>query len=123
MTLLFFWRNIMSNTRITIGYMAELKIPRSEDDYSEICDRLYDMESNLALNYDCNLLFSTDFDDIAYEFTGIKFGLNQSVQEFIEEAKEHGLDVKEETVKPYTCLWYDGADSYMSTTTLEEFRE
>jgi len=42
---------------------------------------------------------------------------------FIKECEDNNIGIDKEKIVPYVCYWYDGTDSYMSTTTLEEFLE
>ena len=101
----------MSDYRVTSGLMARLIEAVPEDDYEAISDRLFDADSKLHITYDGTLIYSTDIDMSSYEFE-ISFGNKLTTEGFC-------IDIS--SVQPYTSLWYDGADSPMSTTSLQDF--
>lgn len=115
----------MSDYRVTSGLMARLIEAVPEDDYEAISDRLYDADSKLHITYDGALIYSTDIDMSSYEFESyefeISFGDKLTTEEFAQKCEREGLCIDISSVQPYTSLWYDGADSPMSTTSLQDF--
>lgn len=110
----------MSDYRVTSGLMARLIEAVPEDDYEAISDRLFDADSKLHITYDGTLIYSTDIDMSSYEFE-ISFGSKLTTEEFARKCEREGLCIDISSVQPYTSLWYDGADSPMSTTSLQDF--
>lgn len=112
----------MSENVNSHGFMAVLVKPVSEEDYKDVAERLYEEDKNLEINYDGTLVFTNHCDGSEY---GISFGNFNPTgrQEFIELCKASGLEVNANTVKPYTCTWYNGSDSDMSCLTKETFLE
>ncbi|BBM62081.1 TPA: hypothetical protein NV937_000818 [Escherichia coli] len=110
----------MSDYRVTSGLMARLIEAVPEDDYEAISDRLFDADSKLHITYDGALIYSTDIDMSSYEFE-ISFGNKLTTEEFAQKCEREGLCIDISSVQPYTSLWYDGADSPMSTTSLQDF--
>ncbi|MEX5639591.1 hypothetical protein [Escherichia coli] len=110
----------MSDYRVTSGLMARLIEAVPEDDYEAISDRLFDADSKLHITYDGALIYSTDIDMSSYEFE-ISFGNKLTTEEFARKCEREGFCIDISSVQPYTSLWYDGADSPMSTTSLQDF--
>lgn len=114
----------MSDNVRSYGFIAILKEPVA--DVSELSDKLWTDKSPLLLNYEGTLVF-VDFNlRKSYaeqtDFYGLFIG-NEEMDpaELTIESMKYGLDIDEATIKPYTCVWYNGVDSPMDTLTKEEF--
>jgi hypothetical protein len=116
----------MSDNVRSYGFIAVLKKPF--DDIEEINEKLWREESQVQVNYEGTLAY-IDFSlrkscAERSDFYGLFIGNEQrDPAELTIEAAEHGLDIDESTIKPYTCIWYNGTDSDMSTLEKEEFLE
>lgn len=98
-----------------------MKITNGPVDYEELSEKLYEAGSIWNLNYDGTLVFSDEGGEDIY---GILFASTNSVKaEDIELLNKLGIEVDATNVKPYVCVWYNGADSDMSMFTLEEFEK
>ena len=116
----------MSDTVCTKGIMAELKIPLSGEDRDEISDELYCLSSNLNINYEGTLLIqseTTDIYGITWNSSNLYRGTMLEEIKNLPESLRDKLDIKEETSKTFSEVWYNGGDSEHSTITLEEFKK
>jgi hypothetical protein len=116
--------NLVSDNVRSYGFIAVLKKPIA--DISEISDKLWREKSPIQLNYEGTLVY-IDFNlRKSYaertDFYGLFIGSEEmDPGELTIEAAKHGLDIDESTIKPYTCVWYDGVDSPLGTLEKEEF--
>lgn len=113
----------MSENVMSTGFMAQLEKPignHKTEEWDEISERLYNNESSLSINYEGTLIYS----DYGGEEYGITFydGSISSPDEFINECAKEGFDVITDTIKSYSCLWYNGVDSDMSMMKLENYK-
>lgn len=105
----------MSENCISYGYVAKLKNP--VDDV--IQDRMYELGCFMEINYDGTLIrcsetcFSNEFSLILGEPKGKDI--------FLKELNKFGISIESETIKPFFCQWYNGADDPMDEMTLEVF--
>lgn len=108
----------MSENVTSTGLFGKLITPIDRDDSFEAIEELYDTY-NLNINYEGTLVFS----DEPQSEPGIFFGSasNDAVSEFISDCQKAGFPVIPESVRPYTCTWYNGSDSDMSELTVDEF--
>lgn len=107
----------MSDNVQSQGYFGKLKTPVGKSgspEWETLQDSLY--AHDLYLNYDGTMIYS-DTQSPAYDCVLI-FAPANGATEFREKCKELGHVV--DPVKHYSCVWYNGADSSMSTATLEE---
>jgi hypothetical protein len=114
---------VSDNVR-SYGFIAVLKEPI--DDISEISDKLWRAKSQVMVNYEGTLAYIDFSLKKSYsersDFYGLFIGSEQmDPAELTIEAAKHGLDIDESTIKPYTCVWYNGTDSPMSELKKEEF--
>lgn len=110
----------MSETRITVGLIAKLKAPITEEDWESTMDILYGEESALRISYDGKLAHIVGNCVPEYQFS-MQIGNICPKDEFIAECSRFKLFIEEDTIKPYTCRWYDGVDCPIDMLTLEEF--
>jgi hypothetical protein len=114
---------VSENVR-SYGFIAVMKEPI--EDISEISDKLWQEKSPVQVNYEGTLAY-IDFNlkksySERSDFYGLFIGNEQmDPAELTIEAAKHGLDIDESTIKPYTCIWYNGTDSDMATLEKEEF--
>lgn len=114
---------------ISTGHIAVLVSPITDDDVrQELSEKMYNGDSILDVNYEGTLLTSDINRHKPYsqrEFNGDLFVVGAlpeaDKQEFIELAKAAGLDIDVATIQPYTCVWYNGADSPVSMLEKDEF--
>jgi hypothetical protein len=100
--------------------MAPLRNPVPRELREELSEKMYDDDSGLELSYDGSLVWlGIDLD----EDYGISFCHTSdfTLDELIFAAADYNLIVLSEQARSFSCLWYNGADSNMSTMTVEEF--
>lgn len=115
----------MSENMITSGFMAELVTPvgkHTTEEWEAAQEALYESDTNLELNYEGTLVFSRDVHQPSYDFS-IQLGTPDptSYEGFKTRCNFINVPVKPDTVQPYICQWYNGADSPMSDMTLARF--
>jgi hypothetical protein len=121
----------MSENVRSYGYMAVLVTPLNSEQREEILDKLHDYRSKnpLMINYEGTLVY-TDYNKVkAYRERSNIYGLNlgkdatemESADAFIVRTNNEDLAAEASTVHPYNCIWYNGADSDMSSLTKDEF--
>lgn len=108
----------MSRSVMSSGLMVPLnrKLTREEcDEWSEI---LWEQESNVHFNYEGTLAYT----DEGGEEYGISFGIptNHPLEPF-NDLDQFGITILPTKLRPYTCYWYNGADSDMDMMKLENF--
>lgn len=107
----------MSDNVQSQGYFGKLKTPIGDsgtEAWETLQDSLY--AHDLYLNYDGTMIYS-DTQSPGYD-CGLIFAKPHGASEFRNKCEVLGHFV--DPVKHYTCVWYNGADSPMSTATLEE---
>lgn len=120
----------MSDTVLSKGFLAAIVKPQdwNTDKWNDLYDRLYNHHEGLSVNQ--NGIVECDFNRVKNqdERTDI-FCLHvgngnkvagETVEDFLQLLKDVGVEVKPETIKPYTCIWYNGADSPTWDITEEE---
>jgi hypothetical protein len=110
----------MSTTVFSSGVMVPLNRKITEEEWAEWTDELCDQKSRVQFNYEGTLAYT---DEVRYDGYDIRCGsmpTYESDSKF-DDLNQYGLWVQEEKARPYHCMWYNGADSNMSTLTLEEF--
>jgi len=114
----------MSDQVLSMGFMALLKT--SVGTYNgpnavahEELDEHLQGNFDLTLNYEGTIVYQ---DVRADEDSGISFFNDEAHTKFIENVRDAGVEIDEDSVQFYACSWYDNADSYMSTLTEDEFR-
>lgn len=108
----------MSENVTSTGFFGKLITPIDRDDSLEAIDELFDTYG-FSINYEGTLVFS---DEPQYN-PGIFFGSanKDAISEFVSDCHIAGFPVIPESVRSYTCTWYNGADSNMSELEVEEF--
>ena len=102
----------MSETVKSKGFIAVLQNPITNwDALEDKNEELSHFDSSLRVNYDGTLIFS----DKPSDLYGIEFGTSDAryLQQFIEDCAKVGVPVVTTTVRPYSCVWYNGSDSDM----------
>lgn len=116
----------MSSTVRQHGFIAVLARPISEEDREELWNKLYESESNLGVNYEGTLVY---FDANQHkslssreDVYGLFFGHDVSHREQMEaQLLKHNLMIDGHTMRPYNCIYDNGADSPLDDLTKEEF--
>lgn len=106
----------MSETVASSGLMVPLLSKQPKNVVYEWNDLLYDQGSTVRINYEGTLAYT----DIGGEVYGITFGFRDQLGDF-DDLLQFNIGVDLNKVRPYNCVWYNGADSYMDDMTLEEF--
>lgn len=107
----------MSDNVQSQGYFGKLKTPIGDyhtEAWQELSDHLE--VHDLCLNYDGTMIFSDERSDSCE--SGLIFAKPNGAPRFRQKCENLGHPV--DPVKHYSCVWYNGADSPMSTATLEE---
>lgn len=114
----------MSDIVFTYGFVTKANFSEEifETKYSEIQDELHDLYG-LHVNLEKTLIFSEFKFENLY---GLKvFNTEDDLQDFKEivELVNRNTDsnIDSTNFKPYSSVWFNGADSYMSTYTLKDF--
>jgi hypothetical protein len=108
----------MSDNVRSTGFICSLKTPV---DSEEVNERLWGEKSKLQVSYDGTIVYSDERSrDIYCFFIGDQEP--EGVVEFMRECAAAGLTLDTENIRPYTCIWYDGADSPMAEMTLAEYQ-
>lgn len=114
----------MSDNVRSYGFIAVLNEPV---DHEEFFDKAWKGQWPLMVNYDGTLVYSDHNASKSYRERTNVYGLflgptsAADTKEFEGHCVAHGLSVDMTTIKPYTCIWYNGTDSDMSSLTKEEF--
>lgn len=116
----------MSSTVRQHGFIAVLARPIPKDQREDLTEKLYDSKSNLNINYDGSLVYFDAFQheniDVREDIYGLFFGHDVSHREQMEaELLKHNLMIDGHTMRPYNCIYYNGADSPLDELTKEEF--
>lgn len=108
----------MSEEVLSRGYLGKLLVPCADSGSPvwEIFSEKLD-EHDLYLSYDGTIIFS-DKRCETHEAPGLMFADPIGAAVFREKCKALGYDV--DPVKHYTSIWYNGADSPMSTAKVDE---
>jgi hypothetical protein len=115
---------VVSDNVRSYGFIAVLTNPF--EDIEEISETLWRAKSLVQVNNEGTLAY-IDFNlRKSYaersDFYGLFIGSeHMDPAELTIEAAKHGLDIDESTIKPYTCVWYNGVDSDMAMLEKEEF--
>ena len=111
----------MSEDVMSSGLFAILSKPiTNESDREELSEHLYDTRSGLHINYEGTLVYS----DARGSPYGISFGMaSHPSSDFVCDCATQGLDIDDSSIRPYSCLWYNGVDSDMDMMTLEEYKK
>lgn len=109
----------MSENKITIGLVAPLLVPMSDEQREGLWSKLDSL--NLDVNYEGTLIFSKEKDVESYDFD-ICVGNPANPDDFTELCQKEGFPILSHDVQPYFAHWYNGSDSPMSTMTLEQFK-
>jgi hypothetical protein len=110
----------MSENVASAGIMVPLNRKLTQEEREEYEELLWGQNSSVRFNYEGTLAYT----DEGGEEYGISFGEmgNYSIAEF-NDLTQFGIGILPLKAKPYTCYWYNGADSDMSMMTLEKFLE
>ncbi|UZV39807.1 hypothetical protein [Xanthomonas virus PB119] len=116
----------MSSTVRQHGFIAVLVRPIPEEDREELSEKLYEAKSHLDFNGAGDLVF---FDanrhetyDVREDIYGLFFGHDVSHRTAMEaELLKHNIMIMGYTMRPFNCIYYNGADSPLWGLTKEEF--
>lgn len=114
----------MSDLYHCYGYVAVLKTPVPEDDREAFMDEHYDEGirltydgSMISINYNANE--SYDERQNIYRIFLLK-DMPRTVEEFVEDMAEFGIDVDPQRVQPYCLNWYNGGDFPIDEMTIPD---
>lgn len=111
----------MSENVGSSGIMVPLTAKMSEEEREEITEAIWDSGNSLVqINYEGTLAYTNH----RSEGYGITFGVTADKNDlgYIRTIMDHyGFGIVEEQARPYSCYWYNGADSDMDMMELEEF--
>ena len=108
----------MSSNVASAGLMAPLSRKLTKEEREEWTELLYEQGSSIQINYDGTLAYT---DEGGSEY-GISFGsTNTYSNQPFEDLLQFDITVDLNKARPYTCYWYNGADSDMDMLTLDEF--
>jgi 5,10-methenyltetrahydromethanopterin hydrogenase len=111
----------MSENVGSSGIMVPLTKKMSDEEREEIIEAIWDSGNSLVqINYEGTIAYTNHRSD-GY---GIEFGFAENTNDlgYIRTIMEHyGFSIVEEQARPYSCYWYNGADSDMDMLELEEF--
>jgi hypothetical protein len=110
----------MSDNVMSSGFMAVLQTPFTEENREEKDEWLYEQQSNLRINYEGTMVFSDNRSD-GY---GLSIHTNSAQaidQGFVQDCNKLGLTIDPNTIRGYSCYWYNGSDSDMNMLTLEKY--
>lgn len=116
----------MSSDQLTVGVSAVLKTPLTRDEREEISEELYDVGSDLEINYEGTLLYQVRHNDDVYgiswssESSPYRGSILEAVRK-LEEPLRTRLDVDESTSKTFREVWYNGTDPLYKMVTLEDY--
>lgn len=111
----------MSDNVGSRGMMAPLTKKMSDEEREEITEAIYESgNDSVSVNYEGTIAYTDNRSD-GY---GLPFGLASDTNDlgYIRTIMDHyGFGIVEEQARPYSCYWYNGADSDMDMLTLEDF--
>ena len=117
----------MSETVMTKGTMAILKVPMTQEQREEFNETQWDAKKDkydssedcLSVNYEGTLLIWGHEED-QY---GLIFSVPGTPPAFYDAVKAVGLEIEEETERGFFEIWYNGADSTHDMFTVQRYRE
>jgi len=108
----------MSENVMSTGVMVPLSRKLTKAERQEWEELLWDQNSDVRFNYEGTLAYT----DLGGDEYGIHFGeMPTKDLSYFEALEQFGLSILPEKARPYTCYWYNGADSDMSMMKLEKF--
>jgi len=103
------------------GIMIPLTKKLSDDECEDVMENLWERGGSIvSINYEGTLAY-TDNQSDGY---GISFGVlydDDDIDIIINMLDSYGIGFDITKARPYSCYWYNGADSDMDMLTLEEF--
>lgn len=113
----------MSDMVKSRGYIAVLE---KEIDHEAMWEKLWADKSTLSISYDGKLVYSDIYSQSKEKYTidGLFIGSHDTESDFerlYDELSKYGLDIVRGSQREYTCIWYNGCYSPMSSMTKEEF--
>lgn len=117
----------MSSTVKSKGFIAILKNPVDEADKEDVSERLYDSKCGLDITYDGKMVFSDVYRHASFDvredvyICEVGVGKEESADQFVKIAAENGLEINENSIEPYFCIWYNGSDCPISELTPETY--
>lgn len=109
----------MSDNVLSWGWMIPLNRKLSSVEREELNEELYDNGDGIRINYEGTIAYIDNGENNGY---GIFFNDPKTLDTSdFDILRTYDLSVDFEKAKFYVCHWYNGADSDMDMTTLEEF--
>jgi len=110
----------MSGDVMSRGIIIPLRTPLK--DRAAIMDQLVDEDSLLGVNYEGTLIYS-DEGGRGNDAHGLFFDRPNPSGAMMNELRTRGLSVVTTQARPYSCLWYNGADNPLNQMTKQKFLE
>lgn len=107
----------MSETVRVQGYIAKLVKPFSDDERDAF------MEENdwtPGLNYEGTLFYVGDQLDDIYDLT-IGNYIPDNFDRIVKAAEKFGVEIDENSIRPFDCIYYNGGDCPIDMLTVEEY--
>ena len=110
----------MSSDVMSRGLMAPILNPVDQDERDDLTERMWEDGSPLHISYDGTLAWIEISESDGY---GLSFGVENecSPEELGLAGIVYDLHIALDQARPFSCLWYDGADSDMSMLSVKEF--
>lgn len=110
----------MSENVGSSGIMVPLSRKMTEEEREEIQEAFWNNNVDVKINYEGTLAY-TDYQSDGY---GITFGISANdgdIEEIRKALNPYGFGIIEYQARPYSCYWYNGADSDMDMMAVKDF--
>ncbi|WP_244832367.1 hypothetical protein [Caballeronia sp. TF1N1] len=121
----------MSSTVKQYGFIAVLVATVTSEEREELLEQLWAEKTGLGFTYDGRMVYVDFMSNKPYRerenFYGLTLGGDdtyaegETIDDFRELLKAHNLEIHEHTIRAYSCIYYNGGDSYLDDITHEEF--
>lgn len=111
----------MSTINCAFGLIAVMEVPLNDEDREDLEEFFFE-KSKLSLTYDGKSIY-LDFNEDEEDFYITQVGfpdLTENTKVFLAELSKFNIKVKEETIKPFITIWYNGSDCPLNLLTGDE---
>lgn len=122
----------MSSTVKQYGFIAVLKKPLTDEEREEAGEVLYDEKVPLGLTYAGDLVY-VDWNlrkpyGVREDFYGLNIGSEkpaegETKEDFLSLLAQRSFEIEAGTVRPYSCIYYNGSDSPLDEMGAAKFME
>jgi hypothetical protein len=119
-------QSVSDNVR-SYGFIAAIQEGSELPDLEELNEKLWEEKSLIRVNYEGTLVFADYSLTKPYsersDIYGFWIGKPEEMDfgAFHLECRKYGLQIDMATLKPYSCIWYNGTDSPMDQLKKERF--